>query len=51
MGSIFLTSAVYVSLGLAQAQLNDRLFSKTIKEYLVVGLAVFVILLYFTNWG
>jgi len=49
--SLFLTSLTYVSLGLAQASLSDRLFNKTIKEYLFVGIAVLVILLFYTTWG
>lgn len=51
LGSVFLTSVVYVSLGLAQARLSDRLFKGTIREYLVVGAAVFLVLLFYTNWG
>lgn len=51
MGSIFLTSIVYVALGISQAKLNDRLFPKTIREYLSVGLLVFIILIIYTSWG
>jgi len=51
LASLFLTSLVYVLLGLAQAYFSDRLFKRTIREYLVVGIAVFVVLLLYTNWG
>jgi len=51
LASLFLTSLVYVLLGLAQAYFSDRLFKKTIREYLVVGVTVFAVLLLYTNWG
>jgi hypothetical protein len=51
LSSLFLTSLVYVCLGLTQAQLSERLFKKTIREYLLVGIAVFLVLLFYTNWG
>ena len=51
LASLFLTSLVYVLLGLAQAHFSDRLFKKTIREYLIVGVAVFAVLLLYTNWG
>jgi len=49
--SLFLTSLIYVCLGISQAKLNDRLFPKTIQEYLVVGSSVLVILYLYTTWG
>jgi len=51
LGSLFLTSLVYVSLGTVQAKLSERLFRKTVKEYLTVGLVVLIILLAYTSWG
>ncbi|MCX6706254.1 MAG: hypothetical protein NTV24_04105 [Candidatus Woesebacteria bacterium] len=42
VGSIFLTVAVYVLLGLGQAKLEQRLFPQTVKEYLLVGILVFI---------
>jgi hypothetical protein len=51
LGSLFLTSLVYVSLGIVQAKLSDRLFKKTVQEYLTVGLVVLLILLSYTSWG
>lgn len=50
-GSLFLTSSLYVLLGLAQAYWSERLFKRTVIEYLGVGLAVFLITLIFTQWG
>lgn len=51
VSSILLTSIMYVILGLSQADLSSRLFPKTIKEYLMIGLAVIIILLTYTSWG
>lgn len=51
LGSLFLTTLVYILLGLSQAYLSGRLFKKTTREYLLVGIAVFVILLLYTSWG
>lgn len=51
LASLFLTTAVYVMLGLIQAKLTDRLFKKTVQEYLVVGLGVLITLFLTTNWG
>jgi len=51
VGSIFLTVAVYVLLGLGQAKLEQRLFSQTVKEYLLVGILVFVGMFFATHWG
>lgn len=49
-GSIFLTVGVYMLLGLGQVQLEGRLFKQTVREYIVVGLLVFLILLTLTSW-
>jgi len=51
LNSLFLTSLVYVLLGLVQAQLSGRLFKRTVEEYLVVGVAVLIVLLFYSNWG
>ncbi len=51
VGSLFLTASLYVVLGLAQASLSGRLFKKTVREYLLVGLAVLVIMFFYTSWG
>ncbi len=51
VGSIFLTVAVYVLLGLGQARLEQRLFSQTVREYLLVGVLVFIGMFFSTHWG
>jgi hypothetical protein len=51
VGSLFLTVAVYMLLGLGQAKLEERLFSQTVREYLVVGLLVFIGMFFATHWG
>lgn len=51
VGSLFLTVTFYMLLGLGQAKLDQRLFSSTIREYLVVGLLVFVAMFFATHWG
>jgi len=51
VGSLFLTIAVYILLGLGQAQLEARLFSQTVREYLVVGVLLFMGMLIATRWG
>jgi len=43
VASLFLVSGLYVGLGLTQHALSGRLFKETIKEYLGVGLIVFII--------
>ena len=50
VGSIFLTVAVYVLLGLGQAKLEQRLFSQTVREYLLVGILVFIGMYFATHW-
>lgn len=51
MSSLFLTSVMYVLLGLTQAYLAERLFSQTVWEYLGVGMAVLIIMLVTARWG
>ncbi|OGM76630.1 hypothetical protein A2210_01710 [Candidatus Woesebacteria bacterium RIFOXYA1_FULL_40_18] len=51
VGSLFLTGAVYVLLGLGQAKLEGRLFPQTVREYLVVGILVFIGMFFATHWG
>jgi len=51
VGSIFLTVAVYVLLGLGQAKLEQRLFNQTVREYLLVGILVFMGMYFSTHWG
>jgi hypothetical protein len=51
VGSLFFTVAVYMLLGLGQARLEARLFSQTVREYLFVGLLVFIGMFVATRWG
>jgi hypothetical protein len=51
VGSLFLTVTAYLLLGLGQAQLEGRLFSQTVREYLTVGIAVLVGMFFVTRWG
>jgi len=49
--SLFLTVTVYVLLGLGQARLEGRLFTQTVRDYLLVGLLVFIGMFFATRWG
>jgi hypothetical protein len=51
VGSLFLTIAIYMLLGLAQAKIEGRLFLQTVREYLVVGILVFIGMFIATRWG
>lgn len=51
VGSLFLTVSVYMLLGLGQAKLEGRLFVQTVKEYLLVGILVFLGMFLATRWG
>lgn len=48
MASLFLTSLIYVNMGLIQAHLSGRLFERTVKEYLLAGFIVFIIFILYT---
>lgn len=51
VGSLFLTTLIYVVLGMTQASLQGRLFQKTIREYLAVGIIVFIAVFLSAKWG
>ncbi|OGM21588.1 hypothetical protein A2955_04195 [Candidatus Woesebacteria bacterium RIFCSPLOWO2_01_FULL_37_19] len=51
VGSLFLTLTAYVLLGLGQAKIEGRLFSQTIKEYLILGFFVFIGMFIATSWS
>lgn len=51
VGSLFLTVAVYILLGLGQSKLEGRLFAQTVKEYIVRAAAVLIGLFLGTRWG
>lgn len=51
VGSLFLTVTIYVLLGLGQAEIEGRLFKRTLRDYLVIGAFVFLCVFTFTKWG
>lgn len=51
VGALALTTVLYISLGVGQAKLQQRLFAKTIREYLLVGAAVFATMFLTAKWG
>lgn len=51
VGSLFLTVAFYMILGLGQAKVEGRLFPAAIREYLIVGALVFISMFFATHWG
>lgn len=51
VGSLFLTIALYLLLGLGQAKLEGRLFSQTVREHLTLGILVFIGMFLATRWG
>lgn len=51
VGSLALITVLYLTLGLVQHHLRERLFQKTIKEYLYTGLAILLIIFFTTRWG
>lgn len=51
VGSLALTTLMYVGLGLGQARLQQRLFGRTVKEYFTVGAIVFLAMFLTAKWG
>lgn len=51
VGSLFLVTMAYVGLGISQYHFSDRLFRKTLYEYLGVGIIVFITTFLVTRWG
>ncbi|QQS39524.1 hypothetical protein IPM62_02845 [Candidatus Woesebacteria bacterium] len=51
VGSLFLTIACYIILGLGQAKIEGRLFKQTVREYLFLGMLVFIGMFFATRWG
>lgn len=49
--ALFLTTTFYTLVGMVQQLLLERLFGKTIREYLWVLIFVSVIVLFITKWG
>jgi len=50
VAALFLATVLYVALGLLQHELSERLFKRTITEYVVVGLLVLIATLLVTPW-
>lgn len=51
VGSLALTTMLYITLGLSQHHLAERLFQKTINEYAGVGIVVLLVIFLTTHWG
>ena len=51
VGSLFLTVSFYMLLGLGQSKIEERLFSSTVREHLIVGVLIFIAMLIATRWG
>lgn len=50
-GSLFLVTTMYIILGLTQLEFSQKLFRRSIYEYLGVGIVVLLIMLFTTHWG
>ena len=50
IASLFLVAGVYVMLGLLQHHLQERLFKKTFRDYVSVGVFVLLVTLVVTKW-
>jgi len=51
VGSLSLTTSLYILLGLVQHQFSERLFRRTINEYIGVGIAILIVIFLTTHWG
>jgi len=51
VGSLFFTVSSYMLIGLGQAKLEGRLFKRTIREFVLLGVLVFVGMFLATRWG
>jgi len=51
VGSLSLTTGLYVLLGLSQHEISERLFRRTINEYIGVGVTVLIVIFLTTHWG
>jgi len=51
IGSLFLVTTMYIVLGLTQLEFSQKLFRRSIYEYLGVGIVVLLIMLSTTHWG
>ncbi len=51
VSSLFLCTLMYIFLGVSQHHFAQRLFPKTAREYVVVGLVVLITMLLTSGWG
>jgi hypothetical protein len=51
VSSLFLSTLLYIYLGVAQHHFTQRLFTKTVWEYVTVGVVVLVTMLITAGWG
>jgi hypothetical protein len=51
VGSLGLATVLYIVLGLVQHRLSERLFKRTVNEYLVVGIIVLIVVFLSARWG
>ncbi len=51
VGSLSLTTSLYILLGLIQHYFSERLFRRTINEYIGVGIAILIVIFLTTHWG
>lgn len=51
VSSLFLTTALYVFMGISQHQFSQKLFTRTIWEYTTVGMVVLITMLITAGWG
>lgn len=49
--ALFLTTVFYTLIGMTQQFLIDRLFPKTTREFIIVSVIVFILVLFTTRWG
>lgn len=50
-GSLYLVTTMYIILGLSQLEFSQKLFPRSVYEYLGVGIVVLLIMLFTTHWG
>jgi len=50
-GSVYLVAAIYIILGLMQAEIRDRLFKRVEMTYVYIGVAIVMAAIFTTNWG
>jgi hypothetical protein len=51
IASIFLVTTLYISLGITQYLFAEKLFKETIREYVQVGVIIFILALLVARWG